>query len=120
MVDMGVKPYAIATSVNLIIAQRLARRLCTHCKQPLDIPKDALLKEGFTEADLTRGLKILRAQGMLELYRRLQGPDGYLPGVAGHGCDSPDHSRHGQRGWRSPTRLPRKACGICGAPGSRR
>ena len=34
LVDMGVKPYAIATSVSLIIAQRLARRLCSHCKQP--------------------------------------------------------------------------------------
>ena len=34
LVDMGVKPYAIATSVSLIIAQRLARRLCSHCKEP--------------------------------------------------------------------------------------
>jgi len=63
MVDMGVKPYAIATSVNLIIAQRLARRLCIHCKQPLDIPKDALLKEGFTEAVLKAGLKIFAPKG---------------------------------------------------------
>src|SRR5712671_1379599 len=63
MVDMGVKPYAIATSVNLIIAQRLARRLCTTCKQPLDIPKDALLKEGFTEADLKGGLKLFAPKG---------------------------------------------------------
>jgi type IV pilus assembly protein PilB len=47
LIDMGVKPYAIATSVSLIIAQRLARRLCQNCKQPLDIPKEALLKEGF-------------------------------------------------------------------------
>ena len=63
MVDMGVKPYAIATSVNLIIAQRLARRLCNTCKQPLDIPKDALLKEGFTEADLKGGLKLFAPKG---------------------------------------------------------
>src|SRR5580704_5155335 len=63
MVDMGVKPYAIATSVNLIIAQRLARRLCTHCKQPLEIPKDALLKEGFTEAEVARGLKLFAPKG---------------------------------------------------------
>src|SRR5947208_801167 len=63
MVDMGVKPYAIATSVNLIIAQRLARRLCTHCKQPLDIPKDALLKEGFTAAEAAGGLKIFAPKG---------------------------------------------------------
>ena len=63
LVDMGVKPYAIATSVSLIIAQRLARRLCTHCKQPMDIPKEALLKEGFTEADVEAGLTIYGPKG---------------------------------------------------------
>jgi type IV pilus assembly protein PilB len=63
MVDMGVKPYAIATSVSLIIAQRLARRLCNHCKQPVDIPKEALLKEGFTESDVGQGLKIFAPKG---------------------------------------------------------
>ncbi len=63
MVDMGVKPYAIATSVSLIIAQRLARRLCTHCKQPIDIPREALLKEGFTEMDIVAGLKIFGPKG---------------------------------------------------------
>jgi type IV pilus assembly protein PilB len=63
LVDMGVKPYAIATSVSLIIAQRLARRLCSHCKQPMDIPKEALLKEGFLEADVAAGLKIFGPKG---------------------------------------------------------
>lgn len=63
LVDMGVKPYAIATSVSLIIAQRLARRLCTQCKQPLDIPKEALLKEGFSEADVAAGMKLFGPKG---------------------------------------------------------
>jgi type IV pilus assembly protein PilB len=63
MVDMGVKPYAIATSVSLIIAQRLARRLCSTCKQPREIPKEALLKEGFSEADVNAGLKIFAPKG---------------------------------------------------------
>jgi type IV pilus assembly protein PilB len=63
LVDMGVKPYAIATSVSLIIAQRLARRLCAHCKQPMDIPKEALLKEGFQEADVAAGIKIFGPKG---------------------------------------------------------
>ena len=63
LVDMGVKPYAIATSVSLIIAQRLARRLCTQCKQPLDIPQEALLKEGFTEEDVRGGLRIMGPKG---------------------------------------------------------
>jgi type IV pilus assembly protein PilB len=63
LIDMGVKPYAIATSVSLIIAQRLARRLCSHCKQPMDIPKEALLKEGFQEADVAAGIKIFAPKG---------------------------------------------------------
>jgi type IV pilus assembly protein PilB len=63
LVDMGVKPYAIATSVSLIIAQRLARRLCNSCKQPMDIPKEALLKEGFQEADVVAGIKIFAPKG---------------------------------------------------------
>jgi type IV pilus assembly protein PilB len=63
LIDMGVKPYAIATSVSLIIAQRLARRLCSHCKQPLEIPKEALLKEGFQEEDVAAGLRIYIPKG---------------------------------------------------------
>ncbi len=63
LVDMGVKPYAIATSVSLIIAQRLARRLCTHCKQPIDVPKEALLKEGFLESEVGNGLRIFAPKG---------------------------------------------------------
>ena len=60
LVDMGVKPYAIATSVSLIIAQRLARRLCDNCKEVTDVPREALEKEGFEPADLDRGLTIFR------------------------------------------------------------
>lgn len=63
LVDMGVKPYAIATSVALIIAQRLARKLCTACKTPLDLPPEALMKEGFSEDDIKAGLKIYKAVG---------------------------------------------------------
>src|SRR5687767_3852831 len=63
LVDMGVKPYAIATSVSLIIAQRLARKLCVNCKQPMDIPKEALLREGFSETDLAGGIKIFAPKG---------------------------------------------------------
>ena len=63
LVDMGVKPYAIATSVSLIIAQRLARRLCDSCKEEKDIPREALEKEGFTAKDLDSGLRIYGAKG---------------------------------------------------------
>ncbi|MFZ1624683.1 MAG: ATPase, T2SS/T4P/T4SS family, partial [Gammaproteobacteria bacterium] len=63
MVDMGVKPYAIATSVHLIIAQRLARRLCQQCKELRDIPDDAVLLEGFTKEDISAGLRIFGPVG---------------------------------------------------------
>ena len=63
LVDMGVKPYAIATSVSLIIAQRLARKLCDNCKEVKDIPKEALEKEGFTEDDIKGGLEIFGPVG---------------------------------------------------------
>ncbi len=58
LANMGVPPYNIASSVHLIIAQRLARRLCKHCKKPLDIPREALLKEGFTEAEIKAGVRV--------------------------------------------------------------
>jgi len=58
LVDMGVKPYAIASSVQLIIAQRLARKLCDSCKDLRDIPSEALLQEGFTQEEVSAGLKI--------------------------------------------------------------
>ena len=47
--NMGVPSFNIATSVTLIIAQRLARRLCSNCKQKIDIPEATLLEQGFSE-----------------------------------------------------------------------
>ncbi|MFP5506521.1 MAG: type IV-A pilus assembly ATPase PilB [Gammaproteobacteria bacterium] len=58
LANMGVPPYNIASAVNLIIAQRLARRLCNNCKKPVDIPANALLAEGFTEEDVAAGMKL--------------------------------------------------------------
>jgi type IV pilus assembly protein PilB len=63
LVDMGVKPYAIATSVSLIIAQRLARRLCDNCKEVKDIPREALEREGFDAEDIENGLTIFGPKG---------------------------------------------------------
>jgi type IV pilus assembly protein PilB len=66
LVDMGVKPYAIATSVSLIIAQRLARKLCNNCKQPLKIPDEALLKEGFSHEEIANGLQVFGPAGCMQ------------------------------------------------------
>ncbi|WP_352258804.1 type IV-A pilus assembly ATPase PilB [Psychrobacter sp. TB55-MNA-CIBAN-0194] len=50
--NMGVASFNIATSVNLVIAQRLARRLCKNCKKPINIPRQSLIELGFTDKDL--------------------------------------------------------------------
>jgi len=63
LVDMGVQPYAIASSVSLIIAQRLGRRLCSNCKKPVDIPREALSRAGFSDAELDEGIQPLGAVG---------------------------------------------------------
>jgi len=52
LMNMGVAPFNIASSVLLITAQRLARRLCKDCKKPGPLPKETLLDAGFTEADV--------------------------------------------------------------------
>ncbi len=52
LANMGVPAFNIASAVSLIIAQRLARRLCPHCKKHVDIPKEALLEEGFKEDEI--------------------------------------------------------------------
>ena len=62
MLNMGVPAFNIASAVSLIVAQRLARRLCSNCKKPVDIPKEALLKAGFKEADIP-GLTIYAPAG---------------------------------------------------------
>ncbi|TIH09830.1 type IV-A pilus assembly ATPase PilB [Pseudomonas leptonychotis] len=50
--NMGVPSFNIATSVNLIIAQRLARKLCNSCKKEIQVPRETLLEEGFPESKI--------------------------------------------------------------------
>ncbi|MFN3295146.1 type IV-A pilus assembly ATPase PilB [Caldimonas sp.] len=61
--NMGVAPFNIASSVILITAQRLARRLCENCKQPAVYPREAMLKAGFKEEELDGSWKPYRAVG---------------------------------------------------------
>ena len=60
--NMGVPAFNLATSINLIVAQRLARRLCS-CKEKIDVPATALLEKGFTQEDLDTGLEIYGPKG---------------------------------------------------------
>ena len=52
LANMGVPPYNIASAVTLIVAQRLARRLCTHCRKPAEYPAEVLAAAGFDEAEI--------------------------------------------------------------------
>jgi len=63
LVNMGVPPFNIASAVSLIIAQRLARRLCGNCKEKVDIPRVALEEEGFTEEQINANPELYKAVG---------------------------------------------------------
>jgi type IV pilus assembly protein PilB len=52
LMNMGIEPFLVATSVNLICAQRLVRRICANCKEPLEVPEQAMLDAGFTQEEL--------------------------------------------------------------------
>ena len=62
LLNMGIPPFNIASTVHLIIAQRLARRLCKSCKKPADIPSEVLKQAGFKEEELA-DLTVFEAQG---------------------------------------------------------
>jgi type IV pilus assembly protein PilB len=62
MMNMGIEPFLVATSVHLIVAQRLVRRICTFCKEPSDVPPPALVGAGFSEHE-SRTLKLFRGRG---------------------------------------------------------
>ncbi len=62
LVNMGIAPFNIASAVNLVIAQRLGRRLCSHCKTPHELPPEALIDEGFREDELD-SLTLFKAVG---------------------------------------------------------
>jgi type IV pilus assembly protein PilB len=62
LIDMGIDAYLVATSVILIAAQRLVRRICPACKEPISIPPKALLNVGFSEEEAAT-MKIYKGKG---------------------------------------------------------
>jgi type IV pilus assembly protein PilB len=63
LANMGVPPFNIASSVLLIMAQRLARKLCPHCRTEDELPREALIEEGFTEEDIAEGVTVYKPVG---------------------------------------------------------
>ncbi|WP_185822433.1 type IV-A pilus assembly ATPase PilB [Xanthomonas sp. GW] len=77
LMNMGIAPYNITSSVTLVIAQRLARRLCNNCKRLApSMPENALLKEGFTEAEIAAGIQLYEAVGCDECTEGYKGRTG--------------------------------------------
>ncbi len=76
LMNMGIAPYNITSSVTLVIAQRLARRLCSNCKRRTDLPAHALLAEGFTQAQLDAGIELYEAVGCDECTEGYKGRTG--------------------------------------------
>jgi type IV pilus assembly protein PilB len=63
LLNMGVEPFLITASVNLVLAQRLARKICVDCKKPVDIDHQALLDLGMSEAQLAANPQIMKGAG---------------------------------------------------------
>jgi type IV-A pilus assembly ATPase PilB len=78
MMNMGVASFNLATSVSLIIAQRLGRRLCGNCKETYEVPREALLKEGFTEEQIDTGFTLYRPKGCDKCNKGYKGRVGIL------------------------------------------
>jgi type IV pilus assembly protein PilB len=76
LMNMGIAPYNITSSVTLVIAQRLARRLCNNCKRKVDLPEHALLAEGFTEEEIKTGFTVYEAVGCDECTSGYKGRSG--------------------------------------------
>ena len=65
MVDIGVPAYILASSLTMVLSQRLGRRLCGQCREPAEYPKQELLSAGFRESELDE-LKLYKAKGCTE------------------------------------------------------
>ena len=62
LMNMGIEPFLVATSCHMVIAQRLVRRICSNCKEPHNIPEQALLDSGFSKEE-AKSVKLFRGSG---------------------------------------------------------
>jgi type IV pilus assembly protein PilB len=62
LMNMGIEPFLVATSVHMIVAQRLVRRICSGCKEPVDVPAAALVNVGFSEKE-AKTIKLFKGRG---------------------------------------------------------
>ena len=65
LINMGVEPFLVAASTNMILAQRLARKICNSCKEEITVPRQALVDVGFAP-DESKGLSCYQGKGCME------------------------------------------------------
>ena len=63
LLNMGVEPFLVTASVNLILAQRLARKICTECKEPVEVPKEVLRELGMSEEEASKVKHVYKGKG---------------------------------------------------------
>ncbi len=63
LINMGVEPFLLTSSINLIAAQRLVRRICDHCKEPIEVSPDALINLGVDPAEVGAGFATFHGRG---------------------------------------------------------
>jgi type IV pilus assembly protein PilB len=63
LLNMGVEPFLVTASVIMVIAQRLGRRLCKECSEPIDVPEETLLDAGFRPEEIAAGITCMEGQG---------------------------------------------------------
>ncbi len=63
LINMGLEPFLLTSSINLIVAQRLVRKICTNCKTPVEVSADALINIGVDPAEVATGFPTFRGQG---------------------------------------------------------
>jgi len=66
LLNMGVEPFLVTASVNLVLAQRLARKICEACKREIAVDKPALKTAGFSDAEIAAGIRVLKGSGCRE------------------------------------------------------
>ena len=118
LIEMGIEPFLVASAIDCVVAQRLCRTLCQHCKTRTIISADVLQRARLPVEHRPRGLRGRRLRALRR--QRLQGPHRPLRGHAAHRGDPLAGHRARQRRPDRRGRDARTACAACATTASRR
>ncbi len=109
LMNMGIEPFLVATSVHMIVAQRLVRRICTFCKEPTEMPPPALVQRRLLRARVADDQAVPRARLRPVQQHRLQGARRPLRGAGDRRRDARDDPLRRQRASSCARRRSRAA-----------